>query len=80
MKNALWLGLALIPSVALAGNADQKQEKKGDGLVCRDVAQTGSRLSSTRVCMSREQWEATRREARQLTEQAQLRQTNPSGH
>ena len=79
MKKAVLLGLALIPCVALAANGD-KQDKKRDGMICRDLDETGSRLSTKRVCMSREDWEASRREARQNIEQAQTRQWNPKGN
>ena len=80
MKKAVFLGLALIPAVALAANAGDKQDKKRDGLICRESLETGSRLSSKRVCMTREQWEASRRDAREAIEQAQIRQTNPKGY
>ncbi|MDB5690956.1 MAG: hypothetical protein JWO81_19 [Alphaproteobacteria bacterium] len=80
MKKALWLGLVLIPGVALAGNAGEKQDKKRDGLVCRETGETGSRLGSKRVCMTREQWDQNRRDAREMTEQAQSHQTNPKGN
>lgn len=71
MKNAVWLGLALIPSIALAGTPPEKQDKKRDGLICRDVAQTGSRLDTRRVCMTKEEWEDTRTQARQNIERMQ---------
>ncbi|MEA3004083.1 MAG: hypothetical protein QOH81_2871 [Sphingomonadales bacterium] len=77
MKKALLLALVLIPSVALA--AGEKQDKKRDGLICREMGETGSRLGTKRVCMSREQWEQNRRDAREATEQAQSRQWNPKG-
>ena len=80
MKKALLLGLALIPAIALAANVDDKQDKKRDGLICRETAETGSRLSSKRICMTREEWDANRRETRQMVERAQTQQTNPKGN
>jgi hypothetical protein len=81
MKKAALLGLLLIPGVALAaGNVSDKPDKKHDGLICRDVAETGSRLSSQRVCMTKDQWEASRRDARQAVDQAQTRQNNIKGY
>jgi hypothetical protein len=81
MKKAIWLGLALIPGLAWAGNSAEKpQPKKADGLVCRDVGVTGSRLASQRVCMTREQWELARRDARDTVDHAQTRQMNKQGH
>jgi nicotinamide mononucleotide (NMN) deamidase PncC len=73
-------GALLIPSVALAATAGNKQDKKHDGLVCRDIAETGSRLASKRVCMTKEQWDENRRDARQSIERAQTQQTNPKGY
>jgi len=79
MKKAVLLSLVLVPGIALAANAGDKQDKKRDGLICRESLETGSRLSSKRVCMTREEWEASRRDAREAIEQAQIRQTNPKG-
>jgi hypothetical protein len=79
MKKAVFVGLALIPAIALATTGD-KQDKKRDGLICRESVETGSRLSTKRVCMSREEWEASRREARQVIERAQTQQWNPKGN
>lgn len=79
MKKALLLCLALVPAIAIAAGTDGKQDKKGNGLVCRESLETGSRLSSKRVCMTREQWEEYRRQTRQDIEQAQTRQWNAKG-
>jgi hypothetical protein len=81
MKKAVFACLALVPSMLLAAGAPaaKPQDKKGDGLVCREVEETGSRLSSQRVCMTREQWEASRRAARDAVSQAQMQQINPCG-
>ena len=47
--------------------------------VCRVVAETGSRLSRSRVCRTRAQWEQQRREMRDEIEAGQRRQVNPVG-
>ncbi len=47
--------------------------------VCRTVAETGSRLSRSRVCRTRAQWEQQRREKREDVERGQLKQVNPVG-
>jgi hypothetical protein len=78
MKKSVLLGLVLIPGVALAANAGDRQDKR-TGLICRETAETGSRLSSKRICMTREQWDQARRDARDAVDQAQMRQTNPKG-
>jgi nicotinamide mononucleotide (NMN) deamidase PncC len=80
VKSLLLVAALLIPSVALAADAGGKQDKKHDGLVCRDIAETGSRLASNRVCMTKEQWEENRRDSRQSIERAQTQQTNPKGY
>jgi hypothetical protein len=79
MRLALLLGLVLIPAAVLAANAGDRQDKKHDGLICREVEETGSRLGGRRVCMSREAWEASHRAARETISEAQMRQTNPCG-
>ena len=81
MKAAL-LCLALIPSVAIsAGNSTtDKQDKKGDRLICRDMGETGSRLATKRVCMTKDQWEQVRRDAREATDRAQTQQIPPKGY
>jgi nicotinamide mononucleotide (NMN) deamidase PncC len=82
MKTAMLLCLALIPAVAVAAgnNGTDKQAKKGNGLICRDVAETGSRLSSQRICMTKEQWEESRRQAREAVEHGQNNQIPPKGY
>lgn len=45
--------------------------KNPDETVCRTVADTGSRLSRTRVCRTRAEWEQQRRNTEQDVERAQ---------
>ena len=78
MKNIVLLGLVMIPGIALA--AGEKQDKKGNGLICHEIGETGSRLGTKRICMTREQWDAQRRDAREAVDAAQTRQTNPKGN
>jgi nicotinamide mononucleotide (NMN) deamidase PncC len=80
MKTAMLLCLALIPGVAAAAGTSDKHDKKQDGLICRDIEETGSRLSSKRVCMTKEQWEDNRRQAREATDRAQTNQIPPKGY
>ena len=48
--------------------------------VCQAVAQTGSRLSRARVCMTRAQWAEQRRLTRQSIERTQTQHVErPSG-
>ena len=39
--------------------------------VCRTVRDTGSRLTRTRVCMTRAEWASQRRETRQVVDKGQ---------
>jgi hypothetical protein len=84
MKKMLLLATLVISSGALAeGPATGGQApkpKKADGVVCHTVDETGSRLGGKRVCMTREQWEVARRDARDATEHAQVRQANMQGN
>jgi len=67
---------ALLMFLAVASTAAMAQETKKDGgdkdkLVCRTEADTGTRLSGTRVCLTREQWSERRRQSREAAERAQ---------
>jgi hypothetical protein len=81
MNKLFVVGLLLAPAIALpsAARASEKPDKAHDGLICREVSETGSRLGSKRICLTREQWDADRREARANVERAQTMQTNPCG-
>jgi len=52
------------------GGADEANLDPNE-TVCQTVAETGSRLSRARVCMTRAQWAEQRRLTRQGTERAQ---------
>jgi hypothetical protein len=80
MTKALWLCVALIPSMALAAGTSTGKEKKGSDVICRDQEVTGSRLESKRVCMTRDQWEQSRRMMREEIERGQNNQIPPQGH
>ena len=46
-------------------------------LICRNMRETGSRLNTNRVCMTREQWIQRRREMRQNIDRAQTNRVYP---
>jgi hypothetical protein len=76
MKKIALLAALAISSGALADPPAQNGQtppakKKGDGLVCHVVEETGSRLGGSRVCLTREQWEENRTQARQSVERTQ---------
>jgi hypothetical protein len=76
MKKVLFLSALFVSTAAAAQTPTSRQTASGNGhdpseTICRTVANTGSRLSRSRVCMTREQWEQQRRDARQNLDRAQ---------
>jgi hypothetical protein len=73
--------VALIASLLLSGTAVAAESsaentadagnKKKDKLICRNQTPTGSRLGSTRVCMTESQWADFRRQTRTDIEKRQ---------
>jgi hypothetical protein len=80
-------GVALIvataPSLVQAQTQTSSQsaatpkEKDPNRIICERVDEIGSRLSSTKVCMTAQQWEEKRIQERQNMEDVQRRQTEP---
>lgn len=67
------------PAPATTDNSDNGTEATGDAnrMICRSIAQTGSRLGRQRVCQTAGQWQQSRRDTRGAIERAQaLRSTN----
>lgn len=54
-------------------------QKKSDGskVICRDMGETGSRLASKRVCLTRDQWRQQKEAERTDLEKAQRIRTGP---
>lgn len=50
-----------------------------DRIICERIKETGSRLSTKKICMTKLQWDEKRRTDRQEMEDAQNRRTEPSG-
>ena len=71
MRATLMVFLALTSTAALAEEPKQDTAAKPDKMICRFEADTGSRLTGTRVCLTREQWAERRRQTREDTERAQ---------
>jgi hypothetical protein len=63
MKTALLFALVFALPAPLAASGTEKPKSHPGAMVCREVQETGSRLSSSRVCMTKEQWEESRRQA-----------------
>jgi hypothetical protein len=77
MKKIVILGLAVISSAGAAqvgGSASPSRQEAVDPTqrVCRVIGETGSRLGQNRICMTRGEWEARRREERQSVDRAQV--------
>lgn len=66
--------LASAPAVAQADQQQQSTKKAPDPnqVVCEKQEETGSRLATKRVCMTRSQWAEQRRLDRQDVEKAQM--------
>ena len=65
--------LALSVAAQAAPEAERGGDSnKADNLMCRNVAETGSRLARKRVCRTREQWAEQRRLERSEIERLQV--------
>ena len=54
--------------------------KSSDGMVCKVLLRTGSRLGERKVCKTKAEWDAISQDARQATERRQIfMTTEPSG-
>ncbi|WP_324805648.1 hypothetical protein SH584_06380 [Sphingomonas sp. LY29] len=63
-----------VPALAQVAPADAKPAKPAkdpNAQICERIAETGSRLSSKKVCMTAAQWEAQRNSHRTDIERAQ---------
>src|SRR5687768_17790315 len=81
-----------LPAFAVAGEARPVPEKRvkpipnttlsksKDGMVCKLLLRTGSRLGGRKVCKTKAEWDAISQDARQATERRQIfMTTEPSG-
>jgi len=70
--------LVVMPAVASAQDTKAHREHSdevGDGsrMICRTQNVTGSRVNSGRICMTADEWAASKRDARNRVEQEQTR-------
>ena len=79
MKKLAILTALLVAGPAFAAGKDSADSKKGDKMVCRDMGETGSRLSKKRVCMTATEWAEHRRNTKADVDKAQTQQINRSG-
>jgi hypothetical protein len=83
MKKSLFF-VALFLSGAASAQPASNASANGTGasashpnqMICRNQRETGSMLGRTRVCKTREQWEADRRETRQTIDRTQTSRIN----
>jgi hypothetical protein len=82
MKKLILIAALLAPSGALAdgGGSGDSNARKQSQMVCRAIAETGSRLSKRRVCMTREQWAEQKRVTRADLDRAQSRRVEPQSN
>lgn len=75
MKKLILIAALLVPGGALAdsGSKSEASARKSTQMVCRPIAETGSRLSKRRLCLTREQWAEQKRIMRSDLNQAQTR-------
>ncbi len=76
MKTLALLVALTIPAAAVAGGTPQNSGEGDERLICRSVKETGSRLSSRRVCQTAAQWAEQRRITRQDVERSQVTRVN----
>ena len=82
MKKTLFLGALFIASSAAAfeptGTNLNSSSSDPDETICRITEDTGSRVGHVRVCQTRAQWEAQRRNRRGNSNRSQTRADPPS--
>jgi hypothetical protein len=63
MKTALLFALIFALPAPLTAAGPARPGTPASVMICRDIQSTGSRLATSRVCRTREQWEDARRQA-----------------
>jgi len=77
---ALLIGAPAFAQTQAAGQSGQGAKPKDPNrIICEKVQDTGSRVATSKVCLTALQWEEKRRADRLAVEDAQQRQTEPSG-
>ena len=82
MKMLLLAVVTVLAGTAAFSQTQGSAAKSGfdpNEVVCRSFQESGSRLKSSRVCMTRGQWADWRREQRTNTETSQQRRVAPRG-
>ena len=79
MRVSLAIAAILIMSGTAATAGEREKKPNRNGLICVDQKQTGSRLGKQRVCMTKAQWEQSRRFTQDEINERQIRHINPQG-
>ena len=79
MRSALLFALIIaLPNPAAAtGIKPARADQPGSAMLCRDLETTGSRLATSRVCMTKDQWDEQRRQTQADVAYGQSRLLNP---
>ena len=84
MKKSLFV-CALLVSTAASAEPSSSSPANGAGtadpnqMICRNQRETGSMLARTRVCKTRAEWDADRRDNRQSIDRNQATRTTTGG-
>jgi hypothetical protein len=73
-------GAAAQPSSSRASNGAGTSAGNPDEVICRNQRETGSMLNRSRVCKTRAQWEADRRDTRATIDRTQTTRINQGGN
>ncbi len=79
MKKLLFLGGIMMSAAAVAeAPSSSRTDATSDPnqTICRSIPNTGSRVSRSRICMTRAQWEDRRQEMRATVERGQINRRN----
>jgi hypothetical protein len=73
----LVLCLSVLATSPAWASPDSGDKRKGTDVVCRNMKETGSRLATTRICMTRTEWAEQKRTQRADLERAQSNRIPP---
>jgi hypothetical protein len=81
MRIVMLIGAACSAAMLVSPAVATTPAKKNDGskVICRELGETGSRLASKRVCLTREQWRDQAQMQRTDLDKAQRIRTGPDG-
>jgi hypothetical protein len=88
MKKSLFFCALMLSTAAAAAQPPSSTSSNDAGagtpdpnqMICRNQRETGSMLARTRVCKTRSQWEADRRDTRQTIDRTQTNRINQGGN